>query len=157
MCVLKIMEWDSGGGAEYDEYRCIEAAPRRMRIASRRVMTRKRERSPRMVLDFEGKGGRRGGGTAAERQRRLKRRAIYGMNESNPPSGVILYIVPFKNCLATSIRLIWYRFWITTLLTSGRRRISASALLSAHSAQCQRRTTTPLLYSYGEKPAEASE
>jgi hypothetical protein len=71
--VLKIMECDSGGGAEYDEYRCIEAAPRRMRIASRRVMARKRERSPRMVLDLKEKVERKGG-TAAQRQRKLKRR-----------------------------------------------------------------------------------
>ena len=71
--MLKIMEWDSGGGAENDEYMCIEAAPMRMRMASRREMTRKRERSPRMALVFEGKGGRRGGDsrTAAGK---LKRR-----------------------------------------------------------------------------------
>jgi hypothetical protein len=74
MCVLKIMECDSGGGAEYDEYMCIEAAPRRMRIASRRVMARKRERSPRMVLDLKEKVEGEGRGTAAQRQRKLKRR-----------------------------------------------------------------------------------
>ena len=59
--MLKIMEWDSGGGAENDEYMCIEAAPRRMRMASRRVMTRKRERSPRMVLFLKGKVEGEGG------------------------------------------------------------------------------------------------
>jgi hypothetical protein len=59
--VLKIMEWASGGGAENEEYMCIEAAPRRMRMASRREMTRKRERSPRMVLRKVGEeGGERG-------------------------------------------------------------------------------------------------
>ena len=92
--MLKIMECDSGGGAEYDEYRCIDAAPRRMRIASRRVMTRKRERSPRMVLDFERKRWKERGGQQQNGRGNLND-AIHGMNESKPPSDVMLHIVPF--------------------------------------------------------------
>ena len=92
--MLKIMEWDSGGGAENDEYMCIEAAPRRMRMASRREMTRKRERSPRMALVFEGKGGRRGG-TAGQRQGNLND-AIHGTNGSGPLArgpDTLLYLI----------------------------------------------------------------
>lgn len=59
--VLKTME-DSWTCDENEEMRCIEAAPRRMRMASRGEMLLKRERRDRYIVKRRGRGDGRGHG-----------------------------------------------------------------------------------------------